>query len=561
MEGSEPADDSISPPDVVMEKFILSIITLLTLFAVAGCSGAPDSTLYEAEALMTEHPDSALTLLRSLDPDEIRGKSSRALYALLFTQAQFKNYIDVDNDSLIFEAVNYYEDGPDTRRSMLASYYYGRVRLNKNDYANAIFAFYNAYELADAAGDSFWTAMTAERICEIYRNTYNWKEMLKFADIEYQNFKAYGNPQYIHDGLLDLALAYHCDSQYDSAIVVYKQVLDTAFRYQNKELEEDAYRNLALSYYGKAQYDSAAILFESLCGSDYVMPSDSAYLGLMLLKSGKVSEANRILPTSKCYNNAGKWLKYNTFLALGARDSALTVLQAIVEDNDIMLKDNIKYNLSGALMDYHAYKLALENERSRFSKAMLWLAVLITVMIIIVGAYFSYRHIRRQRLQIEKNIMLADNLREMLETKDENHNRMILDLLGDRFAMLDDFCRVMYEKGNSVQAKKNVSKVVESLIGQFSQDKNKISELSAYVDAHYENVMSKFNADFPNLMENDYLLFLYSIYGFSTPAIALFLGLDNVTGVYDRRKRLKNKIKASDSGNRQIYLAILDKRR
>lgn len=531
------------------------------LFAVAGCSGAPDRTLYEAEALMTEHPDSALTLLRSLYSDELRGKSSRALYALLLTQAQFKNYIDVDNDSLISEAVDYYEDGPDTRRSMLASYYYGRVRLNKNDYANAIFAFYNAYELADAAGDKFWTAMTAERICEIYRNTYNWKEMLKFADIEYQNFKAYGNPQYIHDGLLDLALAYHCDSQYDSAIVVYKQVLDTAFRYQNKELEEDAYRNLALSYYGKAQYDSAAILFESLCGSDYVMPSDSAYLGLMLLKSGKVSEANRILPTSKCYNNAGKWLKYNTFLALGARDSALTVLQAIVEDNDVMLKDNIKYNLSGALMDYHAYKLALERERSRFSKAMLWLAVLITVMIIIVGAYFAYRHIRRQRLQIEKNIMLADNLREMLETKDENHNRMILDLLGDRFAMLDDFCRVMYEKGNSVQAKKNVSKVVESLIGQFSQDKNKISELSAYVDAHYENIMSKFNADFPNLMENDYLLFLYSIYGFSTPAIALFLGLDNVTGVYDRRKRLKNKIKASDSGNRQIYLAILDKRR
>ena len=61
--------------------------------------------------------------------------------------------------------------------------------------------------------------------------------------------------------------------------------------------------------------------------------------------------------------------------------------------------------------------------------------------------------------RLKKNIMLADNLREMLETKDENHNRMILDLLGDRFAMLDDFCRVMYEKGNSVQAKK---KCVES---------------------------------------------------------------------------------------------------
>ena len=550
----------LSHPDVVMEKFILSIITLLTLFAVVGCSGAPDRTLYEAEAVMTEHPDSALALLRSLNLGEIRGKSSRALYALLFTQAQFKNYLDVDNDSLITEAVDYYEDGPDHFRSMLASYCYGRVRLNKGDYANAIFAFYNAYELADVSGDKFWTAMTAERICEIYRNTYNWKEMLKFADVEYQNFKAYGNPQYIQDGLLDLALAYHCDSQYDSAIVVYKQILDTAFRYQNKELEEDAYRNMALSYYGKAQYDSAAMLFESLCGSDYVMPSDSAYLGLMLLKSGKISEAKRVLPTSKCYNNAGNWLKYSTLLALGARDSALTVLQAIMEDNDVILKDNIKYNLSGALMDYHAYKLKLADERSHYIRVVLWLVVVIAMIVVLAGAYVSYRYIRRQRLQIEKNVAIADSLKEVLETQNANHDAMILELISDRFDVLDNLCRVMYENGNSVQAKRRVSKEVENLIDQFSKDDSKISELSNYVDKHYDNIMSRFKADFPNLIKNDYLLFLYSIYGFSSAAIALFLGLDNVTGVYDRRKRLKSKIKVFTGENRQIFMDVLDKR-
>lgn len=544
-----------------MEKFILSIITLLTLFAVVGCSGAPDRTLYEAEAVMTEHPDSALALLRSLNPGEIRGKSSRALYALLFTQAQFKNYLDVDNDSLITEAVDYYEDGPDHFRSMLASYYYGRVRLNKGDYANAIFTFYNAYELADAAGDSFWRGMIAERICEIYEKTFNYTEMIKFAKIEYTNFKEHGNPLYIHDGMLDLASAYHYDLKYDSAIIVCRQLLDSALMRGDRELEEDGRRNMALSYFGWGKYDSAAVIYKYICETDYILPSDSAYLGLIYLRNNMVSKAKSIIPQSTCTNNVGTWMKYNILLSLGNRDSALTVLQDIMTEHEKRDRELIRYNLSGALMDYHAYKLALEHERSRFSKAMLWLAVFVTVMIIIVGAYFSYRHIRRQRLQIEKNIMLADNLREMLETKDENHNRMILDLLGDRFAMLDDFCRVMYEKGNSVQAKKNVSKVVESLIGQFSQDKNKISELATYVDAHYENIMSKFNADFPNLMENDYLLFLYSIYGFSTSAIALFLGLDNVTGVYDRRKRLKNKIKASDSGNRQIYLAILDKRR
>lgn len=297
-----------------MEKFILSIITLLTLFAVVGCSGAPDRTLYEAEAVMTEHPDSALALLRSLNLGEIRGKSSRALYALLFTQAQFKNYLDVDNDSLITEAVDYYEDGPDHFRSMLASYYYGRVRLNKGDYANAIFAFYNAYELADAVGDSFWRGMIAERICEIYEKTFNYTEMIKFAKIEYTNFKEHGNPLYIHDGMLDLASAYHYDLKYDSAIIVCRQLLDSALMRGDRELEEDARRNMALSYFGWGKYDSAAVIYKYICETDYTLPSDSAYLGLIYLRNNMVSKAKSIIPQSTCTNNVGTWMKYNILL-------------------------------------------------------------------------------------------------------------------------------------------------------------------------------------------------------------------------------------------------------
>ena len=69
-------------------------------------------------------------------------------------------------------------------------------------------------------------------------------------------------------------------------------------------------------------------------------------------------------------------MKYNILLSLGNRDSALTVLQDIMTEHEKRDRELIRYNLSGALMDYHAYKLALEHERSRFSKAMLWLAVL-----------------------------------------------------------------------------------------------------------------------------------------------------------------------------------------
>lgn len=102
MEGSEPADDSISPPDVVMEKFILSIITLLSLFAVAGCSGSADRTLYEAEAVMTEYPDSA-----SLGPICLRNRKFQDARNVL-PKSKKENYIskNVRYESLLPLIVN-----------------------------------------------------------------------------------------------------------------------------------------------------------------------------------------------------------------------------------------------------------------------------------------------------------------------------------------------------------------------------------------------------------------------------------------------------------------------
>ena len=42
---------------------------------------------------MHEKPDSALSLLKNISYPEILEGETQALYALLFTQAQYKNYI------------------------------------------------------------------------------------------------------------------------------------------------------------------------------------------------------------------------------------------------------------------------------------------------------------------------------------------------------------------------------------------------------------------------------------------------------------------------------------
>ena len=108
------------------------LLLLLILGALLACNDPKPVTdaLHRAEALMNEHPDSAWAVLNTLSPDEMGKNRPRALYALLYTQAQDKTYRDETNDSLISVAVDYYRDTDDVRQKFLSYYYKGRVHFN-----------------------------------------------------------------------------------------------------------------------------------------------------------------------------------------------------------------------------------------------------------------------------------------------------------------------------------------------------------------------------------------------------------------------------------------------
>ena len=113
-------------------KRTLTLYLLLSLLFLTGCNEPKHVTesLYRAEALMNEYPDSAWTVLNTISPDEMGQNRTRAHYALLYTQAQDKTYRDETNDSLISVAVDYYRDTDDVRRKFLTYYYKGRVHFN-----------------------------------------------------------------------------------------------------------------------------------------------------------------------------------------------------------------------------------------------------------------------------------------------------------------------------------------------------------------------------------------------------------------------------------------------
>lgn len=104
------------------------IAVLMAVTAVScGHSGAHD-TLERVETLIDEHEDSALMLLKTIDPASVGNGDDRALYDMLMAQALDKNHMPLPPDSLIEAAARRFIVKGDRPRAMRADYYHGRAK-------------------------------------------------------------------------------------------------------------------------------------------------------------------------------------------------------------------------------------------------------------------------------------------------------------------------------------------------------------------------------------------------------------------------------------------------
>ena len=117
-----------------------------------GCgTGEAMKSLKEIDSFIQEKPKEALTILTEMDSKSISSPKEKALYSLLYSIALDKNYIDIQSDSIIKHAANYYSHHGDRYHRFLAFYYLGRVYENAADYNEALAAYLRAEQLAGTA--------------------------------------------------------------------------------------------------------------------------------------------------------------------------------------------------------------------------------------------------------------------------------------------------------------------------------------------------------------------------------------------------------------------------
>lgn len=119
-------------------------IVLLTAMAAVSCGGHY-RMLTEAERLLETNPAQADTMLNSIQMPQ--GKRMRALYVVLRTQADYKNYRDIPDDGLISQACNYYGSRKKSYHAAMAWYSRGCVLSLTDDDLGTINSYLTARDL------------------------------------------------------------------------------------------------------------------------------------------------------------------------------------------------------------------------------------------------------------------------------------------------------------------------------------------------------------------------------------------------------------------------------
>ena len=547
-------------------RFNLSVVLLCLLMAfVGGCERHDEirAKLELAERIMDSRPDSALAVLDSLTLSypTLDSDRDRALYGMLYTQTLDKNHLDPKNDSLISFAVDYYDRKKDIPRQIISTYYRGRVLYHREQFPQALVSFYKAKELAENDSSFFWAGMACRGIADIYNDTYNSAEQLIYATKEYEYIKKSGRQPYLNYALHDLGTAMNNNGRIDEVLKITKNLLDSAILTNDDYLHYATLQLKAWSLIYATRYNEASPVISEVCKNKFATSEDSINLCSVLINTGFEKEGAKLINTISDYNAPLKNLaKYTLYRKLGQSDSALSEGHIIYRETNKMFKSAMSQELTTSLADYFELNKRIDNAELRASRLTIMLIIVSSLLILSVICYVAIYIYKNQKQEIADKILFAEQLQESLKQsieKNTSSSSLIKTLLVSKYELFEELSKIMAQYNDTKVARNKIADRVKDLIESLSINGNKIKELEKQVNDLYNNLYSDFKNDLSGLKEADYLLYLFSIFGLSNTSIALLLKEDRIEAVYNRKRRLKDKIKQLDVAKQERYMSFI----
>jgi len=88
------------------------------------------------------------------------------------------------------------------------------------------------------------------------------------------------------------------------------------------------------------------------------------------------------------------------------------------------------------------------------------------------------------------------------------------------------------------------------------QDIHSRERFEEMLNKDLDNVMTNIRKDFPRFKELDFVIFSYMAVGFDATTISNLTG-ESISNIYTRKSRIRQKISASSTPNKDLYLRIM----
>lgn len=222
------------------------LLLALPILLAASCSDNPRGaeTMSQARQVISENPDSALAILRSVS-SEADGfpNSQRMAYYLLLADAKNKAYADMSADSIMHEVADYYDTWGDSNERMQSLYLLGCVYRDRGDSPAALRYYNDAVHCADTTAkecDYSTLASLYGQISTLYHDLHLYEK-----DIEYER-KAVKASLMAGDTIKaikyyeHLAPIYNILNQYDSVAFIAKKASELYKKHAGKDISSQA---------------------------------------------------------------------------------------------------------------------------------------------------------------------------------------------------------------------------------------------------------------------------------------------------------------------------------
>lgn len=193
-----------------MKHYFAIVHLLLYLCFLGSCNyeNPEIEIMCRAEHCMSESPESAIELLKSIDSAQFVGQKYHARYSLLYSMALDKCHIDIASDSIITPAVNYYCHRGASIDKLLTLYYWGRIAMNAGDYETALERFVKAESYASHIEDKTILARLYKAQAKVYQYCYDTHNMIRASQLAAENYRSENETAKYVSSLLDVVSGY-----------------------------------------------------------------------------------------------------------------------------------------------------------------------------------------------------------------------------------------------------------------------------------------------------------------------------------------------------------------